>query len=117
MAKTSLTNAEKKDLEAAGYVEGNALTVPLNISPILRQKIYADIEANRDPKPVEGTESYMDKPTADERQNELVRQRAAADGDVEMQKVTGVHPLDHDADGVKGGTKASSANRQGSVNK
>lgn len=99
MAK--LTAAELKDLEAAGYVEGSA-NFPDNISPVLRAKA---LEAWKDKQ--DGTVTSADLPTAVDRQNERERERLAAEGDVDMQKATGVKadPLDHDANGRKGGVK------------
>jgi hypothetical protein len=86
---TKFTKQELEDLKAAGYVEGNISTFPENVDPALKAKALAQLE-----EPPAGTEL----------QNEFVRLRAAADGDKEMQKATGVDPLDHDGDGRKGGS-------------
>lgn len=110
---TKLTSAELKDLQAAGYVEGSA-TFPDNISPVLRAKALEAWKAKQD-----GPVTSADLPTAVDRQNERERERLAAEGDVDMQKATGVSvqtpegqaklgkadPLDHDANGRKGGVK------------
>lgn len=79
-----LTNAERKDLETLGYIEGNPLTIPENISPVLKAKIQEAYAKDK------GIENAIDLPTATERQNAAVRERAAADGNEAMQKVTGV---------------------------
>lgn len=123
MAKSNeLTAAELKDLEAIGYVEGSP-TIPENISPVLKAKLL-DKWANDNKVANPST----DLPDATYRQNQIVRERAAADGDVEMQKATGVQegaavagrqseaasgssakPFggkgDHDANGKTGGAK------------
>ena len=72
MAK--LTDKELKDLEAAGYVEGNMTTFPENVSPVLRAKALEAWVAKQ-----EGEVTASDMPTAVDRQNELARERA--DGD------------------------------------
>lgn len=72
MAK--LTSAELKDLEAAGYVEGNISTFPENVSPVLRAKALEAWIAKQD-----GEVTASDMPTAVDRQNELARERSAAD--------------------------------------
>jgi len=90
MAK--LTKDELKDLEAAGYVEGNMTTFPENVSPVLRAKALEAWTAKQ-----EGEVTALDMPTAVDRQNELARERAAGDDKVD--------PLDHDNNGRKGGAK------------
>lgn len=102
-----LTKAELEDLKAVGYVEGNFHTFPDNVSPILKAKA---LEAWKEEHPEAGP---LDLPTAVERQNEIVRERAAAGGDKVMQDYLGVDenghpkrdPLDHDNNGRKGGVK------------
>lgn len=77
----SLSSQELKDLQSLGYVEGNAATIPDNISPVLKSKILEGINAEN------GNVNSQDLGSATERQNQLVRERAAADGDEDMQKV------------------------------
>ena len=91
MAK--LTKDELKDLEAAGYVEGNMSTFPENVSPVLRAKALEAWAAKQ-----EGEVTASDMPTAVDRQNELARERAAGDE-------AKADPLDHDNNGRKGGVK------------
>lgn len=79
-----LTAQEAKDLESLGYVEGNPATIPDNISPVLKSKIMEAYAEEND------LQNAQDFPDATSRQNQLVRERAAADGDKDMQKVTGV---------------------------
>ncbi len=79
-----LTAQEAKDLESLGYVEGNPGTIPENISPVLKAKIQEAYAKEN------GLENAQDLPDATSRQNQLVRERAAADGDEDMQKLTGV---------------------------
>lgn len=74
MAK--LTSAELKDLQAAGYVEGNIASFPENVSPVLRAKAL-EAWADKQNKPVIGD----DLPTAVDRQNQAARERSAADED------------------------------------
>lgn len=81
---TKLTAGEKKDLETLGWVEGSPLTIPENVSPVLKAKIQDEYAVKND------IQASQDLPTATERQNAAVRERAAADGDEEMQKATGV---------------------------
>lgn len=86
MAKNSknLTSTEKKDLESIGWSESAPFNIPDNVSPVLKAKIveqYSEQEGVENPS--------TDLPDATYRQNEIVRQRAAADGDEDMQKVTG----------------------------
>lgn len=95
---SKLTKQELDDLKEAGYVEGVIESIPENISPVIRAKIVEEWREKN------GVDNYLDLPTAVDRQNELVRERAAADGDKEMQKATDFHPLDHDKDGRKGGS-------------
>ena len=80
----TLTSAEKKDLATLGWVKGSPLTIPENVSPVLKAKIQAEYAAEND------LVASQDLPTATERQNAAVRERAAADGDKDMQKVSGV---------------------------
>lgn len=102
---SKLTKQELDDLKEAGYVEGVIESIPENISPVIRAKIVEEWREKN------GVDNYLDLPTAVDRQNELVRERAAADGDKEMQKATGVKPEpfggkgDHDGDGKAGGAK------------
>jgi hypothetical protein len=81
MAKnsTTLTAAEKKDLQELGWTEDNPFNVPENISPVLKSKI---IEAY---KKEQGLVSPLDMPNATEVGNQAARARAAEDGDKEMQ--------------------------------
>lgn len=79
-----LTAQEAKDLESLGYVEGNPNTIPDNISPVLKSKI---LEAYAEENDLQTAQDY---PDATSRQNQMVRERAAADGDEDMQKYTGV---------------------------
>ncbi len=79
-----LTTQERKDLEELGYVEGNVNTIPENISPVLKSKIMEAHKKEND------LTSPLDMPNAIETANQYARERAAADGDKEMQKVTGV---------------------------
>lgn len=110
MAKDKLTKQEIDDLKAQGYVEGNINSFPDNVSPVLRARAMEQWKEENDIQTVE------ELPTAVDRQNERERQRAAIDGDKEMQKATGVKPEpfggkgDHDGDGKAGGTKAKRKN-------
>lgn len=114
MAK--LTKSEIEDLKSIGYdVEtANPVTLPDNLSPILRDKVLQDWKDRQDRHV--GVE---DLPTAVDRQNERVRERAAADGDKAMQEYLGVDesgeakadPLDHDGNGRRGGAKKPSATK------
>lgn len=82
---TKLTAGDKKDLEAIGWSESSPFNVPDNVSPVIKAKIYEEYAEKQ------GIENpSTDLPDATARQNEIVRQRAAADGDKDMQKVTGV---------------------------
>lgn len=81
---SSISKAELEDLKQLGYVEGNPLTIPENISPVLKAKIQAAYNEAND------LQTAQDLPTATERQNQMVRERAAANGDKDMQKLTGV---------------------------
>lgn len=87
MAKSSnkLSAADKKDLESIGWVESSPFNIPENVSPVLKAKI---VEAYSEQEGVENP--AFDLPDATYRQNELARQRAAADGDKDMQEYTGV---------------------------
>jgi hypothetical protein len=109
MAKDKLTKQEIDDLKAQGYVEGNINSFPDNVSPVLRARAMEQWKEENDIQSVE------ELPTAVDRQNERERQRAAIDGDKEMQKATGVKPEgdnksnlgDWDNDGVPGGSVPS----------
>lgn len=79
-----LSASEAKDLESLGYVEGNPNTIPDNISPVLKAKIQEAYAKENN------LQTAQDLPDATSRQNQLVRERAAADGNEEMQKLTGV---------------------------
>lgn len=79
-----LTTQERKDLEELGYVEGNVNTIPENVSPVLKSKLMEAYKKEND------LTSPLDMPNAIETANQYSRERAAADGDKEMQKVTGV---------------------------
>jgi len=85
MAKSQkLTDQELADLKRVGFVEGDMNTIPENINPGLKSRIIEQWAADNkvtDP---------LDMPTAVERQNAMVRDRAP-------------HPLDHDGNGRKGG--------------
>lgn len=121
MAKSKLSKSDLDDLKAAGYVEGRPETIPDNISPVIKSQLLEEWREK------EGA-SALDMPTGVERGNELARERAAADGDEVMQKRLNdteakpaipegnqdnkVDPLDHDGNGVKGGTKAATTGRQ-----
>lgn len=87
MAKKSakLTSAEVKDLEAIGWSEDAPFNIPENVSPVIKAKIveqYSEQEGVENPS--------TDLPDATYRQNQIVRERAAANGDEDMQKLTGV---------------------------
>lgn len=79
-----LTDKERKDLESVGYIEGNPATIPDNVNPALKAKVLEAYAQSND------IEAAQDLPDATSRQNQAVRERAAADGDKDMQKVTGV---------------------------
>jgi hypothetical protein len=102
MAK--LSKSDLDDLKAAGYVEGRPETIPDNVSPVIKSQLLEEWRKK------EGA-GALDMPTGVERGNELARERAAADGDEVMQKRfeeskdKKADPLDHDNNGVKGGTK------------
>lgn len=106
MAKNKLTSAELKDLEAIGWSETTPFNVPENISPALKAKIY---EAYAEQQGVENP--AFDLPDATYRQNEMVRERVAAeeDGHATVRQGDAVagtgkaNPLDHDLDGKSGG--------------
>lgn len=83
-----LTAQEAKDLESVGYVEGNPNTIPDNVNPVLKAKILEAYAEEND------LQNAQDFPDATSRQNQAVRERAAADGDEDMQKVTGVKEND-----------------------
>jgi hypothetical protein len=87
MSKKSnkLTDGDKKDLEAVGWSETSPFNVPDNVSPVLKAKIF---EAYSEQQGIEDPSTDLHDATY--RQNEFARQRAAADGDEDMQKVTGV---------------------------
>lgn len=89
-----LTKAELEDLKSQGYVEGNINSFPDNVSPVLREKALA---AWKDKQDHDVTAEEL--PTAVDRQNERERQRAAVNGDEDMQKVTGIKP-DADEEGA-----------------
>lgn len=76
MAKSKLTAAELKDLEAAGYVEGQPNTIPENISPVLKAKLMDQWATDND---IENPAT--DLPDATYRQNQIVRERVAAGED------------------------------------
>jgi len=82
MAKNSseLTASEKKDLESIGWSEANPFNVPENVSPVLKSKIVEHY------KKEQGLVSPLDMPSATESGNQMVRARAADDGDKDMQK-------------------------------
>lgn len=67
--KSKLTAAEKKDLEAIGYVEGSP-NIPENISPVLKAKLLEQWQEDN-----EGAEL----PDATYRQNAIVRERIEAE--------------------------------------
>lgn len=81
MAKnsTELTASEKKDLESIGWSEDNPFNVPENVSPVLKSKIVEHY------KKEQGLVSPLDMPSAIESGNQMVRARAADNGDKEMQ--------------------------------
>lgn len=112
MAKSnSLTAAELKDLEAAGYVEGNPSTIPENINPAIKAKLLEQWASDN------GIENpATDLPDANYRQNELVRERVAAEEEGvavagrQNEAASGAaKPFagkgDHDANGKTGGAK------------
>ncbi len=88
-----LTKAELEDLKAQGYVEGNINSFPDNVSPVLREKALAAWQEEND------ITDAAELPTAVDRQNQRERERAAVNGDEDMQKVTGIKP-DADQEGA-----------------
>lgn len=99
-----LSKSEIDDLKSVGY-DPDTMTpaqFPENLSPVLRAKALAAWQEKQD-----GGVTATDLPTAVDRQNELARERAAANGDEAMQKVTGVKPDD---------AVDTKSNRQQSVN-
>lgn len=98
---TKLTADERKDLESIGWSEATPFNIPENIDPTLKARIieqYSEQEGVENPA--------TDLPDATYRQNEIVRQRVAAEE---------ADPLDHDHDGKRGGHVDN--RRQGEVNK
>lgn len=103
MAKTQkLTDQELADLKSVGFVEGDMNTIPENINPGLKSRILEQWAADNN------VTDPLDMPTAVERQNAMVRERAKGDDDTVRQgeAATARHPLDHDGDGRKGGVAA-----------
>lgn len=78
MARKSskLTSAELNDLKEIGWSEDAPFNIPENINPALKAKI---IEAYSEQEGVENPAT--DLPDATYRQNEIVRQRIAAEED------------------------------------
>lgn len=100
---TKIDKQTIEDLKARGYVEGRPETVPENVDPAIRSTLMEEWRKDNKAGP-------LDMPTAVERGNELARERAAAEGDKAMQERFEVtnpkrDPLDHDGDGVRGGSK------------
>lgn len=80
MAKKTakLSKSELDDLKEIGWTEDSPFSIPENISPVLKAKI---IEAYSEQEGVEN--AAFDLPDATYRQNEMARQRAAAEEDGE----------------------------------
>lgn len=101
MAKSQkLTDQELDDLKSVGFVEGDMNTIPENINPGLKSRILEQWAADNN------VTDPLDMPTAVERQNAMVRERAKGDDDGTVRQseaATARDPLDHDGDGRRGG--------------
>ena len=98
-SKDTLSKSEREEI---GYVEGQPNTIPENVSPVIKAKL---LEEHREK---EGLVAAQDQPTAIEVGNQLARERAAADGDKDMQKLL----KDQQADADKVGEAKADAQPQ-----
>lgn len=86
-SKDNLSDKERKEL---GVNIDNPSTIPENVSPVIKANL---LEEHRKK---EGLVAAQDQPTAIEVGNQLARERAAADGDEDMQKLLQTEQQDAD---------------------
>lgn len=86
----SKTNLNDKEREELGVNVDSPNTIPENISPVIKANL---LEEHRKK---EGLVAAQDQPTAIEVGNQLARERAAADGDKDMQKLLATEQEDAD---------------------
>jgi len=73
MTKSKISKAVLDDLKSVGYVEGQPNTIPENVSPALRSQLIEEWAEQNNVK------DALELPTAVDTQNQLARERAAAD--------------------------------------